>query len=95
MGYASFQLMMIISFTVKQPLAHFVAWGQKNGKEWKKQIAHAKPNAYLGPTPLSKLVTYVGKKVESEMSSLLLESRRGQHGLQTADWGGGRGPRAT
>ncbi|CAK0876362.1 unnamed protein product, partial [Prorocentrum cordatum] len=84
-----FLAMMHISLVAKGPLAHFLNWAQKrvadtNGMHQKSMAVRGQP--YMGPTPLSELVTEQCASTHRELSNLLTPLAGG-HGEANGVWG--------
>ncbi|CAK0813601.1 unnamed protein product, partial [Prorocentrum cordatum] len=62
-----------ISLLSKRPLTIFLFWAQKQKKEYEACVRAARPAAYLGPTPLSLLVTVKADRVYADLQALLAE----------------------
>ena len=73
-----FKLMVSISHIAKIALTKFFAWHMKQVKlhNEKLKAASEKGEKYLGPTPMSKIVTYKADEVADELSAMLHHSAR-------------------
>ena len=68
-----FTVFYSIGHISKLPLTKFMNWHMKEVKAFNKLVLEAKKKGqtYLGPTPLSKIVTCKGEAVANEFSALL------------------------
>jgi hypothetical protein len=58
---------------IKSPLVHFMTWAQKAVKAHNKSMAGARATGetYMGPTPMSSLISYKGLEIKHSMDDLL------------------------
>ena len=77
---------VFISYTTKQPITVYLYSAQKQKGEYERAVADCKPITYLGPTPLSTLVTQKAANVRQELERLFDSEESGDGGAWATVW---------